>query len=354
MPEERGWLGDYWAFSKYFYSGVWDAAAGTVEGVVELAKGGYALATDDKARESAWNTTKKLAKAAGDYGEEVLDDPAKASRDARDGTLAAYNTFEQAKEKAEAEGRSAEFWGNLTGKVGFEIGTIILGVGVAAKAGKLGKVAKGAKQLETAEDTGSLFKVKAIEDNPVLETADDVVKPVTKCPLKDCGTKNTQKRMRELAEEGHGPQRHEGEVTQKQLELRSTKGYDPMTGTTKDAITGQTHKYGKDSSKVKSPEAYVKAENHIRNSPEFKKEISRANGVGDTKTKPIDIPLKDIYGPGYKNEVSGATRIGSKKNPQGTSLTNFQDGTMRAIYKKDTNGNWKLLTMYPNSQNKLL
>jgi hypothetical protein len=42
-----------------------------VEGLLFLIKGGYALATDDKARESAWNTTKKLAKAAEDYGEEV-------------------------------------------------------------------------------------------------------------------------------------------------------------------------------------------------------------------------------------------------------------------------------------------
>ena len=195
MPEERGWLGDYWAFSKYFYSGVWDAAAGTVEGVVELAKGGYALATDDKARESAWNTTKKLAKAAGDYGEEVLDDPAKASRDARDGTLAAYNTFEQAKEKAEAEGRSAEFWGNLTGKVGFEIGTIILGVGVAAKAGKLGKVAKGAKQLENAEDMVSASKrAEDIVKNSDINAPDtDGVK--IECPLKDnCGAKKQRLR----------------------------------------------------------------------------------------------------------------------------------------------------------------
>ena len=140
MPEERGWLGDSWAFTKSLGSGLVDAATGLAEGVVELAKGGYALATDEKARESAWNTTKKLAKAAGDYGEEVWDDPAKAYRDARDGVTAAYNTFEQAKEKAAAEGRSAEFWGNLTGKGLFEVGTILIPVGVAAKAGKLGKV----------------------------------------------------------------------------------------------------------------------------------------------------------------------------------------------------------------------
>jgi hypothetical protein len=186
MPEERGWLGDSWAFTKSLGSGAWDAGTGLVEGVGELVKGGYALATDEKARESAWNTTKKLAKAAGDYGEEVWDDPAKAYRDARDGTLAAYNTFEQAKEKAAAEGRSAEFWGDLTGKGLFEVGTIIIPAGLAAKAGKLGKVAKGAKQLENAEDIVSTSKrAKAVVANPVIKAKDDAPKPVTTCLLKD-------------------------------------------------------------------------------------------------------------------------------------------------------------------------
>jgi hypothetical protein len=202
MPEEeRGWLGDSWAFTKSLGSGLWDAGSAAVEGVVELVKGGYALATDEKARESAWKTTKELAKAAGDYGKEVWDDPAKAYREARDGALAAYNRFEQAKEQAAAEGRSAEFWGDLTGKGLFEVGSILIPAGVAAKAGKLGKVAsvaddvadvaKGAKQLENAEDIVSASnRVKAVVANPVIEAADDVVSPVKKCPLKDnCANK---------------------------------------------------------------------------------------------------------------------------------------------------------------------
>jgi len=170
MPEERGGLGDSWAFTKSLGSGAWDAGAGLVEGVGELVKGGYALATDEKAREAAWNTTKKLAKAAGDYGEEVWDDPAKAYRDARDGTLAAYNRFEQAKEQAAAEGRSAEFWGDLTGRGVFEVGSILIPAGVAAKAGKLKKVAS------VADD---------VVANPVIKAADDVVSSVGKCPIKN-------------------------------------------------------------------------------------------------------------------------------------------------------------------------
>jgi len=200
MPEERGWLDDSWAFTKSLGSGVLDAGAGLFEGVGELVKGGYALATDEKARESAWKTTKKLAEAVEDYGEEVWDDPAKAYRDARDGTLAAYNSFEQAKEKAAVEGRSAEFWGNLTGKGVFEVGTILLGVGVAAKAGKVASagwrrvkevVVKGAGVVASAAQ-----RAKTVVVVQAIKAKDWVVSPVTKCPLKkDAKAANTDQDM---------------------------------------------------------------------------------------------------------------------------------------------------------------
>ncbi len=221
MPEERGLLGDSWAFTKSLGKGVWDAGTGLVEGVGELAKGGYALATDEKARESAWKTTKKIAEAAGDYGEEVWDDPAKAYRDARDGTLAAYNSFEQAKEKAAAEGRSAEFWGDLAGKGIFEIGSTIIPVGVAAKAGKLGKVAKGAKQLENSGDMVSASKKaeKVVKNSDINAPDTNGVK--IECPLKDCETNNKdiRKRKQELAEEKKAAK----EVVRKELEGIASK-----------------------------------------------------------------------------------------------------------------------------------
>ena len=81
---------------------------------------------------------------AGDYIGEAIDDPGKAIDDAKAGVSTMYDAFEKAKAQAEAEGRSAEFWGDLVGKGAVEIGTAIVPVGVVAKAGKLGKIAKTA------------------------------------------------------------------------------------------------------------------------------------------------------------------------------------------------------------------
>ena len=171
-----------------------------VEGLGDLAKGGYKLATDANARETAWETTKQLAEAAENYGEAVLDDPGKAYRDARDGVLAAYNRFDQAKDQAKAESRSAEFWGDITGGAAFEVGSMLVSVGSVAKAGKLGKaasvadgasdVANAARKLDTAEDTfAAAHRAKEVVTNPAVKALDEVASPVQKCPVKDCGGK---------------------------------------------------------------------------------------------------------------------------------------------------------------------
>lgn len=43
-----------------------------------------------------------------------------------------------------------------------------------------------------------------------------------------------RRRLAELARQGHGPQRHEGDVTEAQLWNRAYHGLDPMTGATVD------------------------------------------------------------------------------------------------------------------------
>jgi len=150
MADARGLLGDSWAFTKAVGSGAWGAGTGMVKGLGEFAKGGYKLATDANARESAWETTKQLADAAGDYGKSVIDDPGKAYQDARDGALAAYGRFEAAKDLTAAEGRSADFIGDMAGGALFEVGSILVPVGLAAKAGKLGKAASVADDIADA------------------------------------------------------------------------------------------------------------------------------------------------------------------------------------------------------------
>ena len=49
MADTRGLLGDSWAFTQAVGDGAWDAGSGMVEGLGELAKGGYEIATDANA-----------------------------------------------------------------------------------------------------------------------------------------------------------------------------------------------------------------------------------------------------------------------------------------------------------------
>ena len=152
-----------------------------------------------------------------------------------------------------------------------------------------------------------------------------------------------------LKHQGHGPQRHEGDVTPKQLEDRCIKGIDPMSGTTKDAVTGKTHKYSRNATKINSPEDYVKAENHIRSSKEFERKVQLAEGSGKNRIVVNESKLNEIYGPDYSSKVAGKTRVGPSKTPQGVKSTTFTDESkMVGVYKKSTDGNWELLTMYPD------
>ena len=45
-------------------------------------------------------------------------------------------------------------------------------------------------------------------------------------------------KLADLSTQGHGPQRHEGDVTPQQLIDRAVHGHDPLTGTTTDRVTG--------------------------------------------------------------------------------------------------------------------
>lgn len=191
------------AFSKSLLSGVWEAGVGMVKGLGQLAVNGYQIATDEKARESAWNATQEIVADAEIYGEAIIDDPTKLYRDARDGTLAVYENFEQAKALAEKEGRLAEFYGEMTGKAIFEVGTILIPVGKLAKAGKLGKAAETAddiadigKKVETAEDILSpAQKAQNTMDHPLSRELDEPLSAIQQCPVRKCdkinGGKNT-------------------------------------------------------------------------------------------------------------------------------------------------------------------
>jgi hypothetical protein len=153
--------------------------------------------------------------------------------------------------------------------------------------------------------------------------------------------------LKELANQGHGPQRHEGDVTPQQLEDRAVKGFDPMTGTTTDGVHGGTHKTGRHATKINTPEDYVKAEEAMRQSKKFDEEAKKAKDAGIDTVVVDDVPLKDVLGDDYSKKLTGKTRLGSKNHPTGAEDTDFTDGTMKAIYKEDGKGGYDLVTMYP-------
>lgn len=122
-----------------------------------------------------------------------------------------------------------------------------------------------------------------------------------------------------------------------------------MTGTTTDGVTRKKHKYSRNATKVNTPEDYVKAEEHLKNSNEFKDKVKSADTIGKKQVVVEETKLKDIYGDNYSSKEDGRTRIGSAKNPQGSKVTEFSDESkMVGVYRKADDGSWKLLTMYPD------
>lgn len=152
--------------------------------------------------------------------------------------------------------------------------------------------------------------------------------------------------LNDLKTQGHGPQRHEGDVTTKQLTDRSTKGFDPMTGTTVDGVTGGTHKFNRHATRFLDPGDYVDAEITMRESQAFKDEEKRATTAGESRVV-VKLPVETVLGTDFAKKLEGVTRDGSVKNLIGSHATNFAGGTMIAIYDKQTDGSVKLVTMYP-------
>ncbi len=96
-------------FAKGAGAGLKEGAKSAVEGITDLAKGGYKLATDPAAREQAWDTATRLADAAKNYAANTT--PQQAWEDASNGANRLYTAFDKAREEAAARGESAEFWG---------------------------------------------------------------------------------------------------------------------------------------------------------------------------------------------------------------------------------------------------
>lgn len=160
-----------------------------------------------------------------------------------------------------------------------------------------------------------------------------------------------------ISKNGHAVQRHGEEITEVQLDDRAMYGKDPMTGTTDDGIRKDAsgnplpHRSGKDATKFTNKESLVKAEDYVRNSQNYKDALEEAVLDGSDQFAVSGTKLEDIFGVDYKNQVFGKTRTGTKNNPTGSVETDFTDGTVKAVFKKDSSGKWQLETMYPEPKN---
>lgn len=149
------------------------------------------------------------------------------------------------------------------------------------------------------------------------------------------------RRYAEMMKDGHGPQRHEGQITEDGLKGR-LHGIDPETGTTTDKYTGKKHKCGDNATKVTTVEKYVVAESRVRMNPEFK---SRLQKNPNAASMVVPVPLNEALGDDYKSHILGFEKGSLNK-------TDFTDGRMIAIFEKNSSGRLALKTMYPDPKPK--
>jgi hypothetical protein len=155
-----------------------------------------------------------------------------------------------------------------------------------------------------------------------------------------------ERRYNEITRFGHAVQRHGAEITWQQLHDRAVLGYDPMTGSRVDGVHGGDHPPTRHATRFETRAAFVKAEETVRASQEFRDEITAASREGRMYAPVKTITLERIFGAGYLSQVSGVMRRGSFNAPTGWDPTDFTDGVIISLFKLDGD-EWKLYTMYP-------
>jgi hypothetical protein len=172
-------------------------------------------------------------------------------------------------------------------------------------------------------------------------------------PAEPADPDRVARRLRELEAEGHGPQRHEGQVTDQQLRDRVLHGHDPAQqgpDKTVDAVTGGPHRRPELACRFNSPEAMVAADDAVRSSPEFEARRSTAEATG-LDAIAVRVPLERALGPSWRTEVAGVEAVGPRVQPAGVHAVDFTGGQVQAVcYCDDPAGGWKTLTIYPDKR----
>lgn len=150
------------------YQGAKSMVTSTADMVVGVAGAGTQLLTNPDYREKVWTGVKAIANTTAGWTSRQLDEaaanPVGKLRQVRDGVANAYDlalhgadkalaAYTEAKEKAEREGRLAEFYGTIVGRGGFEVGSLLI---PASKLGRMAGISKLAKGVEGIGDAGKL------------------------------------------------------------------------------------------------------------------------------------------------------------------------------------------------------
>ncbi len=190
--KQGSWLNSAGDFTRGLGKGAWDGASGMVQGVGDLAKGGYHLATSADARSHAADTISKGATAAGQFAKTAMTDPAKAASQVGHAAGDAVNNVSTAYHHAEADGHSAEFIGKIVGHGAVLAATLPVGgaeaegaaavgdVGrMAEAAGDLGKTGDAAGHASEATDAADAASSKAAA-HPTVSAMNTAAQNVSK------------------------------------------------------------------------------------------------------------------------------------------------------------------------------
>lgn len=169
-------------------------------------------------------------------------------------------------------------------------------------------------------------------------------------PAEPADADRVARRIRELEAEGHGPQRHEGQVTDRQLQDRVLHGHDPAQegpDKTVDAVTGQPHEPPRIACRFDTPEAMVAADDALRASDAFAAAEAIAMEEGDGKLI-ARLPLDEALPGALRAQVTGFARAmaGEDAPVRPVDLT---DGCVQGVYRRDeSTRSWSTHTIYPD------
>lgn len=182
-------------------------------------------------------------------------------------------------------------------------------------------------------------------------------------------------RYADLFDQGHGPQRHDGDVTRQMLIDRVMRNEDPMIHTDPVQASQVFHPPTRNASRIIEREDYVAAEAFVRRSPDYDqarnlalewltdpsrddqmRQVGNIEINGDGRFS-VRLPIDDVLGADFAQRVEGVARVGSAKNPQHHVDIDFENGSIVAVYEFPRGLNGELLatepalvTLFPEAQ----